>query len=108
MAPTAVGALVGDAVGTSVLIVHSRSDTCDGDWLSYSRAATHAVKVLQNRLEVSEGAAPSNSELKSHSVIASQDRSEFTVGASVSNSELSQARRATQIESPAVAAELLL
>ena len=55
-----VGASVGETVGDEVMSVHTRSDTCEGAWLSNETASSQSVTLLHTRSELSVGAADWN------------------------------------------------
>jgi phage tail tape-measure protein len=65
-----VGAAVGEVVGESVIIVQTRSDTCDGAWLSNATPTSHAEMVEHSRSELTVGGVSWKCVTKSHAVMA--------------------------------------
>ena len=55
-----VGASVGETVGDEVINVQTRSETCEGAWLSNETSCSQAVTLVHTRSEDSVGAADWN------------------------------------------------
>ena len=55
-----VGETVGETVGDEVINVQTRSETCEGAWLSNETACSQAVTLVHTRSEVSVGAVDWN------------------------------------------------
>jgi hypothetical protein len=65
-----VGAAVGEVVSESVIVVQTRSVTCDGDWFSKATPTSHAEMVEHSRSELAVGGISWKWVAKLHAVMA--------------------------------------